>query len=102
MFAADATSHQLGVQLMNRSDACRFLADLGPADYAGPRLGRKAIGHYYDEVLQLQMELTCFAGRTLSRGLTFDSFRILLLKVALSVGLHFHGLVGDAVEAFTD
>lgn len=45
------------------------------------------------------MVLTSLKGRALSKGLTFESLRAFLQKVALSLGLHFRHIVDDAAEA---
>jgi len=115
-FAICCTGRQFGEGLMNRPDVFRFLGDLQPTDVCGrdaatglfgedvvaKGLARSRVGILYDAVLELQVGLTSFEGRALSKGLTFDSFRVALHKAAIGIGLNFRYLADDAVEAFAE
>jgi len=103
-----STVTQYGENLVSRKDVCRVLGDLFPRDAPhhgsdeGMSVACDRVGRIYDEVLELQVSLASFEGRALSRGLTFDSFRIVLYKVAIVIGLDFRYIVVDAVESLEE
>lgn len=115
-FAACSTGRQFGEGLMNRPDLFRFFLDLRPSDVCGrdaatglfgedavaKGLARTRVGLLFDAVLELQLGLTSFEGRALSKGLTFDSFRVALHKAGIAIGLHFRHLADDALESFVE
>merc|ERR1711957_241840 len=107
-----ATARQFGEPLMSRSDIAHFLCKLPPpgvgeafaengTDVSPLRRGPSnvEVGELYNSVLEMQAVLTSLQGRASSKGLTFESLRALLQKVARSMGLHFRHIVDDAVEA---
>eukprot|EP00929_Paragymnodinium_shiwhaense_P108711 TRINITY_DN7503_c0_g1_i2.p1 TRINITY_DN7503_c0_g1~~TRINITY_DN7503_c0_g1_i2.p1 ORF type:complete len:637 (-),score=115.32 TRINITY_DN7503_c0_g1_i2:236-2146(-) len=107
-FLAHANVRQLGVQLMGRSDLCRFVGERPPVDLlplgvAGSRhLGLTEVGQIYDDALQMQLKRPSTSGgrmAALTAGLDFDHFRMALLRIAEAVGLHFGHLVDDALDA---
>lgn len=99
-FMAHCTAQQLGEKLLNKSDFFRFLGDIPPLgvgdDPASQRITRTMLSELFDEALALQAKGP-HSSRT--KGLTFESFRLLLLKVARAMDLHFRHLVEDAIEA---
>lgn len=99
-FKSQSTSQQLSEDLLNKSDFYRFLGDIPPVgvgdDPAAQQLTRTMLSGLFDEVLALQ---TKGPKSSLTKGLTFESFCLLLLKMSLALGLHFRHLVEDAVEA---
>lgn len=99
-FKAHCTSQQLGEKLLNKSDFYRFLGDIPPVgvgdDPAAQQLTRTTLNELFEEVAALQ---TQGPQSSWTKGLTFESFRLLLLKLCLAMELHFRHLVEDAVEA---
>lgn len=97
-----ATAKQFAEFLMKKSDFFRFLGDIPPVgigdDPEPQQLTHVQLGDIFEEVLAMQMESTAFNGLAFSKGLTFDSFRLALLKASLIMGLHFRHVVDDAVD----
>eukprot|EP00443_Scrippsiella_acuminata_P094825 CAMPEP_0115376324 /NCGR_PEP_ID=MMETSP0271-20121206/2918_1 /TAXON_ID=71861 /ORGANISM="Scrippsiella trochoidea, Strain CCMP3099" /LENGTH=134 /DNA_ID=CAMNT_0002799413 /DNA_START=12 /DNA_END=412 /DNA_ORIENTATION=+ len=103
-FSMHATSHQYGEKLLSRADLLRLLgvfplallADDAPA---ARRATQAQVCAIYDEVLAWQAARAPAAPQRgpFTKGLTFESLRLVLLKVVLAAGLHFRHLVDDAV-----
>lgn len=104
-FDRHAKVSQFGVLLLARSDLFHYIVDYSPKNFArNPQVRIPTsgdVGRIYDEVLDFQMHETEHAGRLLSKGLTFASFRLALLKIAVLMDLHFQHLVDDAIEGIS-
>lgn len=94
---------QYSEQMINKSDFFKLLGDIPPVDIGNDpqaqQLTRAKLAEIFDEVLVLQMRNQGQAGVTFSKGLTFESFRLALLKACVTIGLHLRHLVDDAIEA---
>jgi hypothetical protein len=97
-FNRHASSQQLGEHVLNKSDFFRLLGDIPPVDIGDdpePRqLTHAQLSDIFDEV-----QNTAQNGTVFSKGLTFESFRLALMKTAMIMGLHFRHLVDDAIDA---
>lgn len=101
-FARNASGRQLSEQVINKSDFFRLLGDIPPMGIGNDpdaHLTRAQLSDIFDMALSLQVQSMARNGITFSKGLTFESFRLALLKVCLSMGLHFRHLVEDAIDA---
>jgi len=106
LFSEQATNRQHDEKLLSRADVLELLDDsplacLCNETMSGGRIARAMVCAIYDEVLAFQADRRSSTLRQtcLTKGLTFESFRMVLLKVALAVGLHFRHLVDDAIDA---
>lgn len=99
---ASSSSQQFAQQLMSRADLFRYVCDDMPI--AGIEetqlLTRSKIGEIYDAVLSAQMQRASTAGdvHVCTKGLTFESFRLVLMRIFCTLGLPFAGLCDDAIE----
>eukprot|EP00927_Polykrikos_kofoidii_P035996 TRINITY_DN30452_c0_g1_i1.p1 TRINITY_DN30452_c0_g1~~TRINITY_DN30452_c0_g1_i1.p1 ORF type:complete len:695 (+),score=97.33 TRINITY_DN30452_c0_g1_i1:90-2174(+) len=89
--------------LLCRQDFYRLVSELEPPGaVVHPGLSRLTcgvVGRIYDEALDVQMRMTATTdGRPCSKGLTFRSFQMCMLRVARHIGLHFRNLVDDALD----
>eukprot|EP00927_Polykrikos_kofoidii_P031610 TRINITY_DN27158_c0_g1_i1.p1 TRINITY_DN27158_c0_g1~~TRINITY_DN27158_c0_g1_i1.p1 ORF type:complete len:672 (+),score=98.37 TRINITY_DN27158_c0_g1_i1:96-2111(+) len=106
-FDAHASARQLGRHLLGRSDLFQFVGESPPADllvtgaptHWSRRLACREVGEVYDDVLELQVLQTAPGKAALTKGLTFEYFRLALLRIALRAGLHFAHIVDDAVDS---
>jgi len=102
-FEKNSSVRQHGEQALSKSDFFRLLKDIPPSgigdDPEPQSLTRAQLAHIFDEVLARQMEGMAQSGIAISKGLTFKSFRFALLKASIVMGLHFRGLVNDAIDA---
>lgn len=102
-FARNASLQQLGEQIINKSDFYGLLGDIPPIgvgeDPEAEQLTRAQLSGIFDEVLALQANSASQNGIQFSKGLTFESFRLALLKISLLMGLHFRHLVDDGIDA---
>jgi len=102
-FARYASLQQLGEQIINKSDFYGLLGDIPPIgvgeDPEAEQLTRAQLSRIFDEVLALQANSASQNGIQFSKGLTFESFRLALLKISLLMGLHFRHLVDDGIDA---
>lgn len=103
-FTACATGQNSGEPLMSRVDFFRFVGEmpLPPVVTGGDRdelseakLTQSEAGCLFDEVVDLQA--SNFGSQL--KGLHFESFRIVLYKVAIALGVNFRYLLNDALEA---
>jgi len=101
-YRAHSGVSQLGERLLGRNELFRLIGERPPTDLltsAGSRhLTWAEVGAIYDDAIELQVYLTGSGKIALKKGLTFESFRFVLLRIALTVGLHFGHLVDDAVD----
>merc|ERR1712093_243070 len=90
------------VYLMDQPSFFRFFDELEVEDNH-LRMHRRVLANFYEEQMQLQRDLTMAEhGFALSEGLTFDSFKFLLHKSMILLGLHhYHGLE-SLVEEYED
>jgi len=101
-FDSYSTVQQYGEKMLNKANFFSLLGDIPPQDIgddAESMVTRAQIGQIFDEVLTVQARTSGQNGVTFSKGLTFESFRLALLKASAMMGLHFRHLVDDAVDA---
>merc|ERR1711933_465388 len=98
-FRRHCATQQLGENLLKKDDFYRLLGDIPPAgvgdDPAAQKLTRTILSDLFDEVLRKQAD---GPHGPLTKGLTFESFSLLLLKMSLAMDLHYRHLVEDAIE----
>lgn len=97
MFLRNASAKKHNEPFLNKSDFFRLLGDIPPVgvgdDLDAKRLTRAQLSNIFDEVQSLASN-----DATLSKGLTFESFRLALLKALVGMGLHFRHLLDDAID----
>jgi len=113
-FMARASIRQFGEPLLSRKDVDQFLGRLPPPGLEEAPFNRASsppvhrspshaeVRKLYDQVLDMQVILSSLKGRALSKGLTFDSLRVVLQRLSLALDLHFRHLVDDAFEAHAE
>jgi len=97
-----STVQQYGEKMLSKANFFSLLGDIPPQDIgddAESMVTRAQIGQIFDEVLTVQARTSGQNGVTFSKGLTFESFRLALLKASAMMGLHFRHLVDDAIDA---
>jgi hypothetical protein len=97
-FWQNSSFEQHSERCLNKSDFFRLLGDIPPIglgeDPDAQQLTRAQLSRIFDEV-----QSSAPNSITFSKGLTFESFRLALFKVLLSMGIHFRHLIDDAMYA---